>query len=117
MKIESGKLIYEQIYEEYRRLIEVGALKKGESLPSVREVALGLDVNPNTVQRAYARLQDDGYIESISKKGNIVCYEGGNAEAKRASYLEGQIESLLEKGYTASEISACLRKRKGGSKQ
>ena len=63
--------IYEQIREEIRRLVISGVLSPGEKLPSVRELAATLAINPNTIQRAYRELENEGYIYSISGKGSF----------------------------------------------
>ena len=64
--------IYEQIEGGIKELIINRILKDDEKLPSVRELAIMLTVNPNTVQRAYRQLEADGYIYSIKGKGNFV---------------------------------------------
>ena len=67
------KSIYEEIKETVERYISLGVLKDGERLPSVRNLALKLGVNPNTVARAYYELEDEGVIRSIPKKGVFAC--------------------------------------------
>ena len=64
--------IYEQIQAELRRLMLTGALPPGSRLPSVRELAGQLAINPNTIQRAYRELELDGYILSVAGKGSFV---------------------------------------------
>ena len=64
--------IYEQIQAELRRLMLTGALPPGSRLPSVRELAGQLAINPNTIQRAYRELEADGYILSVAGKGSFV---------------------------------------------
>ena len=60
--------IYEQIQTELRRLMLTGVLPPGSRLPSVRELAGQLAINPNTIQRAYRELEADGYILSAARK-------------------------------------------------
>ncbi len=69
---KSGKSIHEQIYDNIKALIVKGALKEDDKLPSVREMSISLTVNPNTVQKAYKELENDGYIYSVKAKGNFV---------------------------------------------
>ena len=70
----SGKQnIFEEIASEYERYIRLGALREGEKLPSVRTLAMQLGVNPNTVERAYALLEQKGLVFTLSKKGVFVC--------------------------------------------
>lgn len=64
--------IYEQIQSELRRLMLTGVLPPGSRLPSVRELAGQLAINPNTIQRAYRELEADGYILSVAGKGSFV---------------------------------------------
>ena len=63
---------YEQIKENYIRLIVSGALAAHEKLPSVRELAAQLSINPNTIQRAYRELEQEGYIYKVSGRGTFV---------------------------------------------
>ena len=64
--------IYEQIEEQLIRYIELGVLKPDDKLPSVRQFALEIGVNPNTVMKAYQELENHGYIYTLSKKGAFV---------------------------------------------
>ena len=63
--------IYEQVYDALRNLIVTGVLTSGEKLPSVRELAGTLAINPNTIQRAYRELEADGYLCSVPGKGSF----------------------------------------------
>ena len=63
--------IYEQIQSELRRLMLTSALPPGSRLPSVRELAGQLAINPNTIQRAYRELEADGYILSVAGKAPL----------------------------------------------
>ena len=64
--------IYEQVKDQLRRLIISGIMKPEEKLPSVRELAQSLAINPNTIQRAYRELESEGYIYSVPGKGSFV---------------------------------------------
>lgn len=68
----SSKAIYEQIYEEITRLILSKALKPNEKLPSVRELAAMIKINPNTIQKAYKFLELDEYIYTVKGIGNFI---------------------------------------------
>lgn len=70
--IRSRVPIYEQLYENIRRLILLGVMAEDEKVPSVRELASHLTINPNTIQKAYKALERDGYIYSVSGRGNFV---------------------------------------------
>ncbi|MBQ7379777.1 MAG: GntR family transcriptional regulator [Clostridia bacterium] len=69
--------IYLEIAQRYKEYIRQGIIRDGEKLPSVRVAAGELSVNPNTVAKAYAKLEQDGYICSLPKKGVYVTYKGG----------------------------------------
>lgn len=64
--------LYEQIKEKLKDLIIGGVLRENEKLPSVRELATMLTINPNTVQKAYKDLESEGYIYSLKAKGSFV---------------------------------------------
>lgn len=69
----SGKdSIYEQIKKQILRFIQTGVLSPNDKLPSVRQLAGELGINPNTVQKAYQELESEGYIYTLSKKGAFV---------------------------------------------
>ena len=65
--------IYEQIKDQTRELILNKALEEHQQLPSVRELASQLTINPNTIQRAYKELEREGYIYSMKAKGLFCC--------------------------------------------
>ena len=62
---------YQQIKDNVRHLVVSGALKKDDKLPSVRELAASLAINPNTIQRAYRELENEGYIYTLPGKGTF----------------------------------------------
>ena len=64
--------IYTQIYDGLREQILTGILQPGDKLPSVRELAGTLAINPNTIQRSYNLLESDGWITSVAGKGSFV---------------------------------------------
>lgn len=76
--------IYEQLKQECKRLILSGIIAPGDKLPSVRELAGSLCINPNTIQRAYRELEADGYLISVPGQG-LVCRRGApSARAEKA---------------------------------
>ena len=80
--------IYEQVVEKLEKLIVCGALESNTRLPSVRTLALELSVNPNTIQRAYAQLEQDGYLYTVTGRGNYVTSE--------AEWKKGRIQAVLK---------------------
>ena len=95
--------IYEQIQSELRRLMLTGALPPGSRLPSVRELAGQLAINPNTIQRAYRELEADGYILSVAGKGSFVAKK--NTELLREEQLKKIEGHLSEVRRLAAAIS------------
>ena len=80
----SGKQdVYLEIAEKYKEYIKLGIIKNGEKLPSVRDAACEMGVNPNTVARAYSKLEEEGYVRSLPKKGAFVTY--GDEKSERIS--------------------------------
>ena len=64
--------IYEQVVEKIQLLIVRGVLAPNSQLPSVRKLATELSINPNTIQRAYAELEQQGFIYPVKRRGNFV---------------------------------------------
>lgn len=103
--------IYEQIKEGLCRLILTGVLAEGERLPSVRELAGKLAINPNTIQRAYREMESEGFIYSMTGKGSFVAplqeVDQGRREAKMAEFRSAALE-LMQLGTTRQELEAVL---------
>lgn len=99
--------IYEQIKEGFKSMILTGALAEDEKLPSVRELAVELAINPNTIQRAYRELEYEGYIYSVAGKGSFVS-GGQDVRTKRidecTSALLETIRELKTLGLSKEEI-------------
>lgn len=81
----SGVPIYQQIVEQVKRSTALGVLQSGEQLPTVKQLALDLTVNPNTVARAYRDLERDGVIETAPGRGSFVKGDGAAASTKSAA--------------------------------
>ncbi len=71
LNYRDAKPIYEQIKEGIRYLLLSNAIAADEKLPSVRELASNLAINPNTIQRAYRELETEGYVYSKQGKGTF----------------------------------------------
>src|SRR5690554_2050775 len=71
----SGTPVYRQLVDQLKRGVRGGILKPGEQLPTVRELALELTINPNTAARAYRELEAEGIITSIQGKGSFIAEE------------------------------------------
>ena len=72
LNYRDSRPIYEQIRDGLRKLIVTGALSADEKLPSVRALAAQLAINPNTIQRAYMELEQQGLICPVKGKGSFV---------------------------------------------
>jgi len=107
-----GRPIYEQVKEQLRLLVVSGSLPLGEKLPSVRELASSLAINPNTIQRAYRELESEGYIVSVPGKGSFAApREEKNRERKDALLrtLAETVRELRWLGLTEEELFAHLK--------
>jgi GntR family transcriptional regulator len=69
---QSGEPIYEQLIRQIKHAIVTGAMKQGDQLPTVRELAAKLVINPNTVSRAYRELEREGLVETTAGRGSFV---------------------------------------------
>lgn len=92
--------IYEQIVDKLERLIIGGGLEANYKMPSVRSLAMELSVNPNTIQRAYAQLEQEGYIYTVSGRGSFVAHECEWRSGKMKE-LSKELEEVLGKAREA----------------
>ncbi len=72
LDLKDRRPLYEQIKEKIKELIVKGVMKPNEKIPSVRELAQWLTINPNTIQKAYKDLELEGFIYSVRAKGSFV---------------------------------------------
>ena len=107
--LQNRKPIYEQIVECFETLIVSGVLEPDSQMPSVRALAMELSINPNTIQKAYAALEQEGYIFSVKGRGNFVSESASLFEKKKESCLE-ELRRLLfrakELGILESDCTA-----------
>ncbi len=103
--------IYVQIMDTFRREISAGVLRQEEKLPSVRELAAELSINPNTISRAYRQLEMEGWIATVPGKG---CYVQGvprDRQDPSQRLMEEFLRAgkkLLELGYTPQALISRL---------
>ena len=105
--------IYEQITERFRTLIYQGALPAGSRLPSVRQLAMELSINPNTIQRAYMTLEQEGLIYPVKGKGNFVAETSLIQEKSKEEFrkdFKGLIKKGIQTGITEEEMLSMVRK-------
>lgn len=113
---KSGVPLYIQLQEEIKALIVKGAYPPGEQLPTVRQLAVDLRINSNTVARAYSELEREGIISTHQGRGTFVC---GLPEIIKSEVKEQQLDGLLERlladayvlGYQAQEVFSRLEQK------
>jgi GntR family transcriptional regulator len=109
---------YRQIVEQLRAAIERGELAGGSSLPTVRQLAGDLGIAPNTVARAYAELQNDGWLASDGRRGTRVATKtpaGDRSERVRSlrESVQRFIDGLRHRGFSSAEIAVELARHLG----
>ena len=107
--------IYSQIVDNFRNQITAGILQQGDRLPSVRELAAELAINPNTIQRAYRDMEAEGMIFSVPGKGNFAPDDLEPLKAAQnvvLTELDELVKKLQAAGIGAEEI--CARIKNGG---
>jgi len=103
--------IYLQIKEGLCRLILTGVLAEDEKLPSVRELAGQLAINPNTIQRAYRELEHEGFIYSVTGRGSFVAALSQVDDSRKAARLaefRTAAQELMNLGMSRGALTAML---------
>ena len=115
--------IYEQVVEKLSELMVRGILEQNSQLPSVRSLATELSINPNTIQRAYAELERQGYIYTVKGKGSFVADNTAMKENRKKEVLlqvSDMIDEAIRVGIPGDEIKNMVEiqykaaKRNGG---
>ena len=107
---DSAVPIYMQVVHSIKQQVATGQLKPGEQLPTVRELATDLRVNPNTVARAYDMLDSDNVITTQQGRGTYVREHPDNVHLTRVrqeqlkTMMDNTVAKALSQGYTAEEI-------------
>ena len=97
--------IYTQIVDNFKTQICAGILQTGDKLPSVRELAGELAINPNTIQRAYRELEMAGWIATVPGKGCFVCgMETSDEQTQLMAQFDQAVAALLALGITREEL-------------
>lgn len=91
LDLKSRKSIYEQIVDGFKELVTSGVLKSGDKMPSVRELSKMLTVNPNTIQKAYRKLEEDGWVYMVSGLGCFVSDKPQAPDPARAQEIYAEI--------------------------
>jgi len=105
--------IYSQIIEHIKLRIAIGELKAGDKLLPVRELAAEAAVNPNTMQKALAELERQGFVYSQRTSGRFITEETDKIKTLRETLAGEQIEYFLKKmnslGYTKEDAIDLLK--------
>lgn len=99
--------IYEQIVERFKTLMLKGAMQSDEQMPSVRNLAMELSINPNTIQKAYAELERQGFIYMVKGRGSFVSGDNSLVDRRKQEYIEQiltLVREVLDIGMTKQEI-------------
>ncbi len=113
LDFRSSQPIYEQIIKQYKYLILQGYLKKGDAIPSVRKLAMELEITPGTVAKAYRELERGHVIETIRGKGTFIAGEGEYKEdegvvEKVKEEMKAQCMELIYQGWDKERIMQLL---------
>ena len=117
MRLQGGAPICDQLERRLTELIVSGEMAPGEKLPAVREIANSLSINPNTVQKTYAKLEARGLIYSIPAKGSYVCEKEKFLETVRRQAKDEfseAVDKALKTGLSAAELIEIISKERSG---
>ncbi|WP_276662886.1 GntR family transcriptional regulator [Syntrophomonas wolfei] len=110
--LKDPRPIFKQVRDGLKKLIICGILKPDEKIPSVREMAQNLAINPNTIQKAYRDLEAEGYVYQVTGKGTFVASTepGENSEKIEQLLLEvlKLARELIYLGISKEEIVAAV---------
>ena len=107
INFRDARPIYEQVKDGFCQLILSGALPPDYKLPSVRELASSLTINPNTIQRAYRALEVEGWIATVPGKGCFVCSTDDTRERERQHWyhaFDDATTALIALGVTRQNL-------------
>lgn len=113
MQLEGGTSINEQLCKRITELISNGTFAENEKLPAIREVAKSLGINPNTVQKAYAQLEQRGLIYSIPAKGSYVSERSNTSEIikkQAVTEVEKALRNAINAGVEREELLQLIEK-------
>ena len=105
--------IYAQVTDGFKEQISSGVLLPGDKLPSVRELAAELTINPNTIQRSYRQLEMEGWIVTVPGKGCFVCSDERHAEEEKKRLLsdfDRTVDTLTAFGISRDTLIARLQR-------
>jgi GntR family transcriptional regulator len=112
--------VYAQIMDRIRALVLEGQLEPGSVLPAVRQLAADLEINPNTVAKAYSLLEREGLVSTVRRRGTLIAPSAGDAAQRTvATRLQSAIDRMIEEaavlGVGPDELAKALETRRGAS--
>jgi GntR family transcriptional regulator len=122
LDLGSGVPAYRQIIDQVTGGIAAGTLASGDQLPTVRQVAVDLSINPNTVMRAYRELEIRGVLESLQGTGTFISQQDGKGDEaeqqKRLKQLVGEFVARAgAAGFTVQDLLEQLKELSGGAER
>ncbi|WP_026651076.1 GntR family transcriptional regulator [Butyrivibrio proteoclasticus] len=115
---QDSRPIYEQIVENFKTQIYKGILQADDQMPSVRSLAMELSTNPNTVQKAYAELERQGFIYTVKGRGNFVKGDASLMDGKKEQLITSIVTLFKEAedlGISLDDIVSEIRARIGAT--
>jgi len=94
--LRSRDPIYQQLVDKFKQLIMNQILEPDEKLPSVRQLAEELTVNPNTIQKAYRQLEQENFIYSVKGRGSFVQALESHVASERVDEIRMDLEPLVK---------------------
>jgi GntR family transcriptional regulator len=108
LRADDPRPVYRQIADELQRAVAVGVLKPGEALPSTRQLAIDLKLNPNTVQHAYRILVQEGVVEMRRGLGAFVASAPREFRHKPGTVARQIAERALREGFRHGLLASDL---------
>ena len=119
LDLQSGVPVYRQIIDQVQAGIATGSLRRGDQLPTVRQVAVDLAINPNTVLRAYRELEIRGVLETQQGTGTFISHRKARPDhSERERQLEQLVSEFVAsagaRGFTLLDVAEALLDRYPG---
>ncbi len=114
--VKSALPVYEQVKRAIKLVILSGRLEEGDQLMSIRELALKLQINPNTIIKVYYQLETEGFVLSRPGAGYFVKFDGKKIQKERRELFEQATDEYISKvtdmGYSLEDITQEINTRK-----
>ena len=122
LDLQSGVPVYRQLIDQVMGGMAAGALAAGHQLPTVRQVAVDLSINPNTVVRAYRELEIRGVLETQQGTGTFISHQKVKRDdVERERQLTQLVTDFVARagaaGFTIEDLLEQLRERQNGSEK